>query len=106
MTGLDLDGLLSVPEAAELLRVSEACIRAWLSRGRLPRIKAGRRTLIARESLLALLQVQPVHDAAAELGTTDATEDEVIIRAVPRDRTVTGRGMHPLLGPNVQPRPW
>ena len=61
MSGLDLDGLLSVPEAAELLRVSEACIRAWLSRGRLPRIKAGRRTLISKASLRALLQVtQPV----------------------------------------------
>lgn len=54
---LELDGLLSIPEAAAAVRVSVPCIRAWLSKGRLPRIKAGRRTLVAKASLLALLQV-------------------------------------------------
>ncbi|HEY5055875.1 MAG TPA: helix-turn-helix domain-containing protein [Acidobacteriaceae bacterium] len=71
MSGLELDGLLSVPEAAELLRVSEACIRAWLSKGRLPRVKAGRRTLVARASLVALLQVtQPVHGGVGDGAAT------------------------------------
>lgn len=103
-----LDGLLSVPEAAELLRVSQACIRAWLSRGRLPRIKAGRRTLISRASLAALLQItQPVHSALGdELVTTDSTEDGLTIPMAPRDRTVVRRGVQPLLGPRVTPRPW
>ena len=65
MNEVDLSGLFSIPEAASLLKVSEACIRAWLSRGRLRRWKAGRRTFVRPADLQALVQFsQPATDGA------------------------------------------
>jgi excisionase family DNA binding protein len=43
--------LLTTKEAAELLRVSPWTISAWLSQGKLKRVKAGGRTLIAKAEL-------------------------------------------------------
>jgi excisionase family DNA binding protein len=43
--------LLTTKEAAELLRVSHWTVSAWLSQGKLPRIKAGGRTLISKADL-------------------------------------------------------
>lgn len=48
--------LVTTKEAAELLRVSPWTISAWLSQGKLPRIKAGGRTLIAKTDLEAFLR--------------------------------------------------
>jgi excisionase family DNA binding protein len=48
--------LLTTKEAAELMRVSPWTVSAWLSQGRLPRIKAGGRTLIAKADLEAFLR--------------------------------------------------
>jgi excisionase family DNA binding protein len=59
--------LLSVPEAAETLRVSEACIRSWCSRGILQRRKAGRRTLILREDLMAMVTTPTLRQFTASL---------------------------------------
>ncbi len=51
-----LDGdLLTTKEAAALVRVSPWTISAWLSQGKLPRVKAGGRTLIARTALQAFV---------------------------------------------------
>jgi excisionase family DNA binding protein len=47
--------LLTTKEAAELLRVSHWTISAWLSQGKLKRVKAGGRTLIAKSDLEAFL---------------------------------------------------
>ena len=47
--------LVTTKEAAELLRVSPWTIAAWLSQGKLKRIKAGGRTLIAKTDLEAFL---------------------------------------------------
>jgi len=47
--------LLTTKEAAELVRVSPWTISAWLSQGKLPRVKAGGRTLIAKADLEAFL---------------------------------------------------
>jgi len=47
--------LVTTKEAAELLRVSHWTISAWLSQGKLKRVKAGGRTLIARTELEAFL---------------------------------------------------
>jgi excisionase family DNA binding protein len=49
--------LLTTKEAAELLRVSHWTISAWLSQGKLKRVKAGSRTLIAKTDLEAFLQL-------------------------------------------------
>ena len=48
--------LLTTKEAAELLRVSHWTVSAWLSQGKLPRVKAGGRTLIAKADLEAFLR--------------------------------------------------
>lgn len=47
---------LTSKEAARLLRVSPWTIAAWLSQGRLRRIKAGARTLISKADLENFLQ--------------------------------------------------
>jgi excisionase family DNA binding protein len=43
--------LVTTKEAAELVRVSPWTISAWLSQGKLRRVKAGGRTLIAKADL-------------------------------------------------------
>jgi excisionase family DNA binding protein len=51
-----LDGeLLTTKQAAELVKVSHSTVSAWLSQGKLTRVKAGGRTLIARSDLEAFL---------------------------------------------------
>ena len=64
---MDFSDLASVPEAAALVRVSIPTVRMWLSKGKLPRIKVGSRTLVSKAALATLLHVQPVRgeDAAA-----------------------------------------
>jgi excisionase family DNA binding protein len=47
--------LLTTKEAAELLRVSHWTVSAWLSQGKLRRVKAGGRTLITKADLQAFL---------------------------------------------------
>jgi excisionase family DNA binding protein len=54
---INLADLLTVPEAAQALRLSEAFVRKALSQGRIPRFKCGSRTLVSRESLLSLISV-------------------------------------------------
>jgi excisionase family DNA binding protein len=48
--------LVTTKEAAELLRVSPWTVSAWLSQGKLHRVKAGGRTLIAKADLEAFLR--------------------------------------------------
>ena len=48
--------LLTTKEAAEVLRVSHWTVSAWLSQGKLKRVKAGGRTLIAKSDLEAFLK--------------------------------------------------
>jgi excisionase family DNA binding protein len=48
--------LLTTKEAAEMMRVSHWTVSAWLSQGKLPRTKAGGRTLIAKTDLEAFLR--------------------------------------------------
>ena len=52
----------SVKEACEAMSLSESSIYELLAEGRLERRKIGRRTLIPRSSLMALLE--PENDAA------------------------------------------
>jgi excisionase family DNA binding protein len=54
MEGL-IGNLVTTKEAAELLRVSHWTISAWLSQGKLKRVKAGGRTLIAKADLEAFV---------------------------------------------------
>jgi excisionase family DNA binding protein len=48
--------LMTTKEAAALLRVSHWTVSAWLSQGKLRRVKAGGRTLIAKTDLEAFLR--------------------------------------------------
>src|SRR6266851_2329789 len=56
---------LPVPEAAELLRVSETTVREWMANG-LMHYKHGKVTRIRRSDLLAFLSWQASHEAEAD----------------------------------------
>lgn len=62
---------LSVPEAAARVRVSASTIRWWLTSGRLPRFKAGGRTLIAESDLESFVRRETCVEATA--GNTKRT---------------------------------
>jgi excisionase family DNA binding protein len=53
---MHLGDLMTTKEAAALLRVSHWTVSAWLSQGKLRRVKAGGRTLIAKSDLEAFLR--------------------------------------------------
>jgi excisionase family DNA binding protein len=50
------DEMISVREAAALLRLSEISIRRFLTQGRLRRFKAGSRTLLSRSDGLGMVK--------------------------------------------------
>lgn len=52
---IQLGDLLRVEEAARLATVRPSTIRAWLTQGRLPRVKVGRCTRILRRDLEDLI---------------------------------------------------
>lgn len=53
----DRDRLHSIESASEFLGgVAEATLRVWLWRGRLTRVKVGRRTMIRQSELEALIK--------------------------------------------------
>jgi excisionase family DNA binding protein len=61
--------VLTIPEAAALLRVSERSVRLAIRRGELPGFRIGRRLLVPREKLEAMLAsaepVRPVRPTQA-----------------------------------------
>ncbi len=59
-----LDEVVSKQEAADLAHVSFHTISAWLTQGRLRRIKCGSRTLVAKSDLEKLLRVEETASAA------------------------------------------
>ena len=50
-----LHPLMTVQEASERLRLTKNTLNNWLSRGRIKRVKIGRRTFIARQEVENLL---------------------------------------------------
>lgn len=54
-TTSELGGLLTIHEAADLLRCKPSTVRAWFTQGRLPRTKIGRLTRILRQDLEAFI---------------------------------------------------
>ena len=50
---IDIDQLVTVPQAARLLKISPAAIRKAIKRGRIPFLKIGRAFLIKRAQLKA-----------------------------------------------------
>jgi excisionase family DNA binding protein len=51
-----LGDVVTIKEGAALLKLSHYTIEAWLSQGKLRRIKVGSRTFIAKSDLEKLLQ--------------------------------------------------
>ncbi|MGB8294778.1 MAG: helix-turn-helix domain-containing protein [Polyangia bacterium] len=56
--------LLSVPEAADMLAVSTRYIRVLLARGAIPVVRLGRRTLVRRTDVDAIIARGGLVDAA------------------------------------------
>jgi excisionase family DNA binding protein len=54
-TTIQLGDLLRVEEAASLATVRPSTIRAWLTQGKLPRVKVGRCTRVLRRDLETLI---------------------------------------------------
>lgn len=52
------NNLLTVPEAAKLLRVSEHTIYLWLRSGKLKSVRPGRKWLIPEDAVRELLEDQ------------------------------------------------
>ncbi len=52
----DSKRLLSVPEAAEMLGLSRHTLNQWVSQGRIPHVKLGRRTLFEPNDLEELIE--------------------------------------------------
>jgi len=50
-----MENLLTVPEAADLLRVSQHTIYLWLRSGKLKSVRPGRKWLIPKEEIDRLL---------------------------------------------------
>ena len=46
-----MDGLLTIKDAAQRLACSEAMLRKWIHRGKLPTVKVGRLTRIRQQDL-------------------------------------------------------
>ncbi len=71
-----MNELLSVHEAAAVLRLKPATIRDWIWRRRIPYVKLGRRTLIRRSDLEQLIAASIVPAAGSKhelmLEVTDA----------------------------------
>lgn len=51
------NNLLTVPEAAQMLRLSEHTVYLWLRSGKLKSVRPGRKWLIPREEVDRLLNV-------------------------------------------------
>ncbi len=62
--GIKMEKLLTVPEAAEALRVSVNTIRAWVFQRRIPVIRVGRK-LVFKESDLIKVVEKGFQDAKA-----------------------------------------
>jgi excisionase family DNA binding protein len=58
-------GLLSVEQAAHYLGLSKFTIYTWVSQGRIPYIKLGRRTLFSKEDLDGIIAANTIHPKAA-----------------------------------------
>jgi excisionase family DNA binding protein len=55
---MESERLYSVPDAARFLGgISKWTVHAWLSQGRLQRVKVGSRTMIRESELVKLIQV-------------------------------------------------
>jgi len=48
--------LLTIIEAAEVLRLSKNTLNNWLSQGKLKRVKIGRKTFVSRQEVNQLLE--------------------------------------------------
>ena len=49
--------LITVNEAAEILRLSRNTLNNWMSQGRIQRLKVGGRTFLAREEIEGILNL-------------------------------------------------
>lgn len=60
--------VLTIEEAARLLRVGETTLRDHLRRGEIPHVRLGRRVLIRRDTLLAWIEAREAASVRAGAG--------------------------------------
>lgn len=90
--------LLTLPEAASLLRLKVSTLRAWRSQHRIPFVKLGRRVFICRSDAEALITSSLVPARASALEAGD--------HAMPTDhRTKQERKANDNADQNSQPLP-
>ena len=66
MTLDDAPAFLTVPEAAQVLRIGRSAAYEAAQRGELPTVRFGRRLRVPRQALLRLARLKPEHDAGPE----------------------------------------
>lgn len=84
-----VEELVNTKEAAELVRVSHWTISAWLSQGKLRRVKAGGRTLIAKSDLEAFLRRDGTSGSGNSKGGLGSA-----VASVPRLKGAKGGGVN------------
>jgi excisionase family DNA binding protein len=60
---MEIEAMVSVPEAAEIMRVSTWTVRGWLREGKLPKRRAGSRVLITKTAIAAFLEKSTQEDS-------------------------------------------
>lgn len=70
----DKPPLLTLPAAAQIVEppIPVKTLRRWVADGRLPAYRPGRRVLVRREDLLALIESAPVTGPVPERGDSAA----------------------------------
>ena len=76
--GSQVGKLYSIESAAEFLGgLSPWTIRAWLSQGRLTRVKVGSRTMVCEAELIAMAKPETPAQAAARNSKRDRPEQQL-----------------------------
>ncbi len=63
-----IDNLYSIPEAAQILKLSKFTVRLWINRGYIPVVQLGRRIMIHPDDLQAFIQARRTRRGPAEMG--------------------------------------
>jgi excisionase family DNA binding protein len=69
--------LLTIPEAANILRLKVSTIRAWVLQRKLPHVKLGRRVFLRRRDIESLIDASVVPARSSAVCSDIPAEEEV-----------------------------